>query len=135
MARMYPNRPRIETKSHAEGRLYNTFRDSLPDDYVVFHSVAWQVRDTRSGVWDGEADFVVVHPDQGVLVIEVKGGRIRYDGATGEWWSNQNPIKDPFEQARSSKYSLLWRDVRLRAGASPPPRPGQLVEVVRRRRL
>ena len=35
----------------------------------------------------------IVHPDRGVLVIEVKRGRIRYDGTTGQWWSNQNPIK------------------------------------------
>ncbi|RMF31515.1 MAG: NERD domain-containing protein, partial [Chloroflexi bacterium] len=124
MAQIYPARPRVTTRSRAERRLYEVFRDGLPDDYVVFHSVAWQVRDTRGGAQDGEADFIIVHPDQGVLVIEVKGGRIRYDGTTGEWWSNQNPIKDPFEQARNNKYSLLeklkdlpfWRDRWLTIG-------------------
>ena len=124
MARIYPTRPRVETRSRAERRLYDAFRDGLPDDYVVFHSVAWQVRDTRGGAQDGEADFVIVHPDRGVLVIEVKGGRIRYDGTTGQWWSNQTLIKDPFEQARNNKYSLLeklkdlpfWRDRWLTIG-------------------
>jgi hypothetical protein len=107
MARMYPARPRVETKSQAERRLYDVFRDGLPDDYVVFHSVAWQVRDTRSGAQDGEADFVIAHPNRGVLIIEVKGGHIRYDGTTGQWFSSEYAIKDPFEQARSSKHSLL----------------------------
>jgi len=107
-----------DTPSHAERELYAAFQSQLPDDFVVFHSVCWQVRDTRSGVRDGEADFVVVHPDFGILLVEAKGGRIRYDGRTGQWFSNENPIKDPFEQGREGKYSLLeklkehpyWRD-------------------------
>ncbi|MGH2394700.1 MAG: hypothetical protein ACRDGH_14625 [Candidatus Limnocylindria bacterium] len=32
---------------------------------------------------DGEADLVVAHPDLGVLVIEVKGGRVGRIG--GQW--------------------------------------------------
>ena len=107
MARMYPDRPRLETKSQAELKLYRAFEEALPDDYVVFHSVAWLARDLRSGAQDGEADFVVVHPTRGVLVIEVKGGRITYDGATSRWYSNEHSIQDPFEQARGNKFSLL----------------------------
>jgi len=109
VARMYPARLKIETDSQAERRLYERFRDDLPDDYVVFHSVAWQVRDLRSGAVDGEADFIIAHPEKGLLVLEVKGGRIRYDGPAGQWYSNENPIKDPFEQARGNKYSLLQK--------------------------
>lgn len=107
MARMYPARPRVETKSQAELKLYHAFREALPDDYVVFHSVAWLARDPRSGAQDGEADFVVAHPARGVLVVEVKGGRITYDGAAGRWYSNEHSIQDPFEQARGNKHSLL----------------------------
>lgn len=107
MARMYPARPRVETKSQAELKLYHAFREALPDDYVVFHSVAWLARDPRSGAQDGEADFVVAHPARGVLVLEVKGGRITYDGAAGRWYSNEHSIQDPFEQARGNKHSLL----------------------------
>lgn len=107
MARMYPARPRVETKSQAELKLYKALQEALPDDYVVFHSVAWLARDPRSGAQDGEADFVVAHPARGVLVIEVKGGRITYDGASGRWHSNAYSIQDPFEQARSNKHSLL----------------------------
>jgi hypothetical protein len=104
---MYPARPRVETKSQAELKLYHAFQEALPDDYVVFHSVAWLARDPRSGAQDGEADFVVAHPARGVLVVEVKGGRIIYDGATGRWYSNEHSIQDPFEQARGNKHSLL----------------------------
>ena len=107
MARMFPSRPKLDTKSQAELKLYKALQEALPDDYVVFHSVAWLARDPRSGAQDGEADFVIAHPTRGVLVIEVKGGRITYDGAAGRWYSNEHSIQDPFEQARGNKHSLL----------------------------
>ena len=107
MARMYPQPIRPDTLSNAERELYAKFQRQLPDDFVVFHSVSWQVRDTTSGVRDGETDFVVAHPDFGILIVEVKGGRISYDGRTGQWFSNDNLIKDPFKQGREAKYSLL----------------------------
>lgn len=46
----------------------------LPDEWHVFHSVRWQsLRNGRQG--DGEADFVLVHRQRGILVLEVKGAR------------------------------------------------------------
>lgn len=107
MARMIPDHLRPDTKSHAEQTLYKAFRDQLPDPFVVFHGVPWQHRDLRSGARDGEADFIVAHPDLGILVIEVKGGQIRYEGSSDRWFSNQHEINDPFRQARESKHSLL----------------------------
>src|SRR5688572_25194660 len=83
---------------------------SLDDDWRVFHSVAWQsVRAGREG--DGEADFVLLHPRRGLVVLEVKGGEIRIEN--GMWNSVNratrvvNRIKNPFEQAKASKYALL----------------------------
>ncbi len=107
MARMIPQPMHPDTQSSAERRLYAEFQNQLPDDFVVFHSVWWQLRDRVTGIRDGEADFVIAHPDYGILILEVKGGRIRYDGRTGEWFSNQYQIKDPFKQGRAAKYSLL----------------------------
>jgi len=49
MARMYPQPMHPDTRSHAERKLYAAFQNQLPDDYVVFHSVCWQVRDTTGG--------------------------------------------------------------------------------------
>ena len=42
----------------------------------------------------------------GLLVIEVKGGNIRYDGATGEWFSGIYAIKDPVLQVTNNRYQL-----------------------------
>ncbi len=107
MVRMIPEPMHPDTQSAAERRLYGGFQDQLPDDFVVFHSVWWQLRERATGIRDGEADFVLAHPDHGILLLEVKGGRIRYDGRTGEWFSNEYQIKDPFKQGREAKYSLL----------------------------
>lgn len=104
---MIPEQIRSDVKSFAERRLYEAFRAQLSDEWTVFHHVPWQVRDLKGGARDGEADFVIAHPDHGILVLEVKGGNIRYDGTTAQWYSNEHKIKDPFEQAREGKYSLL----------------------------
>ncbi|MBX3271024.1 MAG: transposase zinc-binding domain-containing protein [Sandaracinaceae bacterium] len=82
---------------------------TLDDDWHVFHSVIWQsLRAGRQG--DGEADFVLVHRRHGAIVLEVKGGRVEV--TSGQWSSTDrhgevHSIKNPFEQAKDSKYALL----------------------------
>jgi hypothetical protein len=81
----------------------------LGNDWTILHHVSWQsLRDGRQG--DGEADFLLVHPKIGLIVIEVKGGGI--DVHDGRWYSTdrngvRHPIKNPYEQAVASKYALL----------------------------
>ncbi len=106
MARMFPNRLDPETESRAERILYRAFERDLPDGVAVFHSVAWQSREQHRAARDGEADFVIVHPDYGVLVLEAKSGMIDYDGRSGEWLQNDHTMRDPFEQAMRSMHLL-----------------------------
>ncbi|VBJ68011.1 NERD domain-containing protein [Burkholderia pseudomallei] len=81
----------------------------LSDDWTVLHHVSWQSkRGGRQG--DGEADFVLVHPRKGILVLEVKGGGIEIE--TGRWFTTDRngrrfAIKNPFEQAVASKHALV----------------------------
>jgi hypothetical protein len=89
---------------------------SLDDNWTVLHSVSWQsLRNGREG--DGEADFVLVHPRYGLIVVEVKGGGI--ETSLGKWTSRNrygavNDIKNPYEQAKDSKHALLeWLKTRL----------------------
>ncbi|MCB0017680.1 MAG: NERD domain-containing protein [Anaerolineales bacterium] len=106
MARMYPPELPAGVESRAEIDLFPRLASDLPDAYQVYHSVAWQSRG-RYGARDGEADFVIVHPDKGILVIEAKAGTIRYDGQNREWYQNGRLMeKDPFEQAKRSIYHL-----------------------------
>ncbi len=105
MATMYPAKL-PQDASPSERPVYEALR-KLPDPWRVFHSVAWQsLRNGRQG--DGEADFVLVHPKHGLIVIEAKGGTITI--RDGEWFTSGKGgfhRIDPFEQAMSSKHALM----------------------------
>ena len=107
MARMIPSTIRTDVKSNAERMLYTLFQTTLPDDWVVFHSVAWQSRTAHGGAREGELDFLVVNPRYGLLALEVKGGNVSYDGESMQWMSNDSRIKDPFTQVCDNKHALL----------------------------
>lgn len=105
MATMYPGS--FTGGPQSERRVWEAL-SKLDAEWCVFHSVAWQaMRGKRQA--DGEADFVLVHPRAGVLLLEVKGGEISVD--SGNWlskdrWGSVFSIKSPFRQAVSSKYAL-----------------------------
>ena len=90
-------------------KVYESLK-TLDDKYTVFYSLSWIGINDRRTI--GEADFVVCHPDYGVLVIEVKSGQISY--TNGEWIqtntkSGVSKRIDPFVQARKSQFELLDR--------------------------
>ena len=111
MAKMFPERLPKDVESEAERRLFERFQRDFSDEFAVFHGVAWLSRRRNGGTFDGEADFIVAHPRHGLLVLEVKGGGISYDGALKHWQSIDrhgvpHDIKDPVAQARNSRYAL-----------------------------
>jgi hypothetical protein len=95
---------RDDVKSEAEVKVFETLRDGLDDGWEVFHSVGWVQRDPAEGAQDGEVDFVLCHPAEAVICLEVKGGDLecRY----GEWSRRGERAKDPFQQALDHKYAL-----------------------------
>jgi hypothetical protein len=107
---MIPDAPLPETASKAELRLFERLRDETTDELVAYHSVAWQTPGKRGRPEQGESDFVVAHPDYGVLTLEVKGGRVRFDAQSGTWSSigkaGEERIKDPVSQARRASHLL-----------------------------
>lgn len=108
---MFPEDERYhEPESYAERRLYPVFA-GLPDDYTVYCNRRWHTPPKRGKVaMPAEADFLVAHPDRGILVVEVKGGRIRYEPSTDSWYSNDERLKQsPFAQVQRTRYRL--RDV------------------------
>jgi len=114
---MIPERPMLDTESNAELRLFERLRDETPDDIVAFHGVAWLVPGRAGRPRRGESDFVLAHPDHGVVTLEVKGGSIRYDATVGQWFSvgkkGEAEIKDPVRQCERA--SFLLRDALARA--------------------
>jgi Nuclease-related domain/UvrD-like helicase C-terminal domain/AAA domain len=110
MARMVPF-PMLPTDSAAERRLYEDLLEQLDDAYVVYHSVDWVVAG-RTGRSEGEADFVITHPELGLLALEVKGGRIAFDPRTKRWTQTGHSgthvlSEDPFHQAQDGMRSLV----------------------------
>ena len=70
----------------AEDRLAAALEQQLKPPWAIYRNVAWLDKPTRGAEpQDGEADLVVAHPDRGVMVIEVKGGRVQRVG--GRWES------------------------------------------------
>ncbi len=104
MARMIP--PTIgDDAPPGEHAVFAALR-AAPDDWVVFHSL--EIAQHVSQV-QGEADFVVVAPGHGVLVIEVKSHEsIEADGA-GRWRYGKRDwvARSPFEQASGAQHSII----------------------------
>ena len=100
-----------DPKRSAEVAVYNALRN-LPDGYRAYYHFPWVERSAgRPRASEGEADFIIAHPGKGILLIEVKGGRIGHDGASGCWTSTDRDGNvyqiDPFEQLRRCKHALI----------------------------
>jgi hypothetical protein len=96
----------------AERKVYDRLATQLGPEWTVFYSRPWLGLTPSGAEIDGEADFVVAAPHSGFLTLEVKGGAISYDPASEQWLSRdrhglRHKIKNPVEQARSSKHELL----------------------------
>lgn len=101
-------------ESAAEAKVYRALRDQLPDGYAVFFQVGWILQREQEHARDGEADFVICHPSEGYLCVEVKGGGVGFDAVSGDWYSidrsrQKHPIKNPIGQALRAKYSVLTK--------------------------
>ena len=109
MAVMYPRTLfEPDLKSEAEGKVFEALEAQLDDEWEVFHSMGWVVRDKKKGSDDGEIDFVLAHPEHGILCLEVKGGGIECQH--GEWYGIHDGKR---ERIRGP----------VPAGARPLPRP------------
>ena len=110
MAHMLPDIDPSELQHTSEEPVYVALREQLGDDFVVLHSYPWLRPWRGEALVEGEADFVVLHPSRGLLVLEVKGGdRIRHDGY--RWFRDTKEgareFQDPFKQAQRNMHALL----------------------------
>ena len=86
--------------------------------WIILHSLA--IADHMKQV-EGEADFVVIVPDKGVLVIEVKSHQHLEVLNDGRWklGNNTPTTRSPFQQAKEAMYSirqyLQQRQIALRS--------------------
>ena len=110
MAKIYPSELAAQPSFHSsagEKAVYEALQ-TLDDKYTVFYSFRWLNADGQARS-EGEGDFIVLHPEHGILSIEVKDGGIDYDG--GAWWQTNRRTGarkriDPFNQAAATQYRL-----------------------------
>jgi len=104
-----------DSRRKAEVQVYHRFEEVLDDSFHVYYSSPWLGTDRYGNERDGECDFLVAHPEYGILAVEVKGGiEISFDPTDGQWRSRDHAgfvhrIKDPVAQARNAKYEILRR--------------------------
>jgi hypothetical protein len=77
----------------------------LPDNWIVICNVSWALKNDRGFVRDGQADFVVLVPELGLAVVEVKGSKLVRVDEDGNWH-------------RGEKYNGRYSEVLLK---EPPP--------------
>ena len=124
MATMIPARIHDDRVSSGERRIFGLLKnDPATTDWTVLHSLGIARRPT--GPY-GEIDFVLIIPGEGVVCLEVKGGRLSCE--TGVWRTKDRHgnvavlKKSPFMQARDSMFALRDAIVRHFGGFSPEAR-------------
>lgn len=112
MAKMVPDIDPSTIKNSGERAVYKALATQLPANWVVrFHyPFCWMDGNRLS---EGEADFIVVAPKRGIMVIEVKGSH-GFDCQAGQWFriktdGSREPANNPFEQATRIKHQLVRR--------------------------
>lgn len=104
-----------------ERLVFEALRRGLDERYRVYHHVCFLDRDERrkGTLREGEVDFLIFHPEQGLLIVEVKGGGISHE--RGQWFTH-NPRgtvqlkQSPLEQARKGMHHFHSRIARTFPG-------------------
>ena len=89
-----------------EQEMYRLLQTQLDDDFYVFHS--FRMLDVDAGLVEHEADFVVFHQKLGLLFIEAKNTRPRFENQT---WYYGSGIKmehgGPYVQASVAMHQFV----------------------------
>lgn len=106
MAKMLPARPRTFAKGSLEDLMFEALEKKLPHDYYVIHSFKLiTVKDET--IFESETDFIVYHPEKGIICLEAKAGHVQC--IEGDWYyaSGKKMSHDgPYNQASSNKWKL-----------------------------
>ena len=124
MAKMIPARIDDDQVSAGERRIFGLLQnDPATTDWTVLHSLGIARRPT--GPY-GEIDFVLIIPSEGVVCLEVKGGRLSCEAGVWRTKDRHGNVatlkKSPFMQARDSMFALRDAIVRHFGGIAPEAR-------------
>ena len=107
--RVIPPEISLNTESSAEKRLHGLLKQVDLEGWVALHSIGLSWHEYKIV---GEIDFLMVTP-KGLLVLEVKGGGIRFEDGIwfyrDRWGKDHRSDEGPFKQAESGLFALLKR--------------------------
>src|SRR3954470_16723318 len=112
MPRFIPVLDANKIGNKGEREIYLRLASQLPDDWIVrYHYPACWMQGTC--LRDCEADFIVVAPGHGVLLLEVKSS-FGYECVDGIWYrvnpdGSRAETKNPVDQAMSTSHRLIDR--------------------------
>lgn len=107
MARLSPPYIDKDHKSTGEKMIFDMLKhDPYTKDWIVLHSLNLSQHVKRLY---GEIDFLLMIPNAGIFVMEVKGGDVRCTNGIWEFIDRHKNVhrnKSPFAQAREAMFSL-----------------------------
>lgn len=108
--RMIPDSELSAIEDEHERAVYEALRSQLPDDWVVRHNFGFVAMGYRR-LFDGQSDFIVLAPNKGLMILEVKGSR-GFNCINGVWRSikrdgSEEILPNPFEQAVKNKHNIV----------------------------
>ncbi len=108
MAWMIPSKIDRKCLSQAEKRIFGLLeKDPSTKNWTALHSLGLARR--HSGPY-GEIDFVVIIPNEGIVCLEVKGGRVSCKAGTWQTMDRYGKSitlkKSPFQQARDGMFAI-----------------------------
>ncbi len=105
MSIMIPDKPGNVPEGSREDEMF-TALSTLPNEYYVFHSFV--IISNSDGVQrESETDFIIFHPEKGIICLEAKAGHVYCNNGT--WFYGSGiPMKHggPYRQADSNKWKL-----------------------------
>lgn len=120
MPHLHPDPPRIPPHLHSEAEVLGALRTLPPETHVFVRLCLLDPETNR----DRELDFLVVHPELGLVIVEVKGSGVE---PRGDHWIRRNPDgleetleETPGEQLAGQQH-LLQR-ILAQAGLAHVPR-------------
>ncbi len=106
MALMYPPSPKEHKPGSLEKFMFDAF-EQMSDEYRVFHSMTITTIEGEV-IEQSETDFVIFHPQKGMLCVEAKAGQAYFEN--DRWYysnGDEMPHDGPFNQAASNMFNLM----------------------------
>lgn len=111
MAQIFPDElPEGVHTTRSERAIFEALKAGLPDDFYVYYALPFVSGETAA---QGEVDFIILHPELGMLFLECKGGGIERDH-DGTWYRMKGKKREklsrtPAEQAKSQVEALVTK--------------------------